>query len=281
MEQLDDIMTTTELAAIIPERWSTQWYPTLLAEIVFSDVVSRDYQGEIASLGDTVNVTTWPEFSSAVEIQENERVVAQALTPSTIQLVINKQVALDYIVTTKAEKQSLAHADALQMLTMHGILKKMENIIISTISPSASAPDHQIAYDSGTTLALADMLEGKELMDVQNVPKMGRVMIFDAPQENDIFNITGFTSRDFIPAGSPLTEGALVTPILGFKPMQSTLTSNVTYLFHPAFMQLAVQENPSVKVYDRGAAGYRSLRVNSTVLFGVKQFSDVRVVQIG
>ena len=46
-------------------------------------------------------------------------------------------------------------------------------------------------------------------------------------------------------------------------------------------MQIAVQKALSVKVYDMGGQGYRQARVNSTLLFGAKQVSNLRVVTIG
>jgi hypothetical protein len=196
-------------------------------------------------------------------------------------MIVNKQTVKDYIVTDRAKVQTIEHSNALRDLAFFAIMKKMQADIIAEISPSAAAPDHQIAYDAGSTLALADLLEGKELLDAANVPDDGsRVMITDAPQWNDLFNITGFTSRDFIPAGSPLTSGALPAQILGFNPKFTTEASAVTYLFHPAFMQVAVQKELGVKEYDQGVEGKRSVRINSTMLWGVAQFSDVRVVSI-
>lgn len=271
---------STEVAALIPEIWSQSFYPTLLANLPFAESVSKDYEGDISALGDTVNISQFPQFSAAVEMAEDEKVDADGITVSTVQLIINKQVAKDFILTKKAMAQSLDAMNNLRDLALHSIMKKMQLIIIAEIVPNAAAPDHSIAYDSGTTLALADILEAKELLDNQNVPDSERVMILGAAQWNDIFNITGFVSRDFIPAGSPLTSGSLPTPILGFQPKMTTEAGNVAYLFHPSFLTLAVQQAPEVNVYDQGVEGKRSLRVNMDVLFGVKQLDGLRVVTI-
>jgi hypothetical protein len=148
--------------------------------------------------------------------------------------------------------------------------------------PSASSPDHQIAFDSGTTLGLADILEAKELLDDADVPDDGsRAMVLGSAQWNDIFNITGFTSRDYVPTGSPLASGSLGASVLGFNPRLTTEVGNVSYLFHPIFMQMAVQKELQVKVFDQGVEGKRSMRINSTLLFGKVQVSNLRVVQIG
>lgn len=278
----DEVMSAgTEMAAIVPEFWSSAWYPTLLEKLPFNSSVATDYQGEISQLGDTVNISSIPQFDLAVEIQENEKVDADSTTLSGQQLVINKQLAKDYIITKKALKQSLDAQTALRDLALHSIMKKMQSIIIAAIVPSASAPDHSIAYDSGTTLALADILEAKELLDNADVEELGRQMVLGAAQYNDLFNITGFTSKDFVPAGSPLSSGAVTLPVLGFEVKWTSEVGNTAYLFHPIFMQLAVQQLPQVEVFNLGGEGKRAQRVNMDVLFGIKQCSNLRVATIG
>lgn len=278
---MDQIMGATQLSAIIPELWSAAFFPTLLEKLPFNDLVSRDYEGDISALGDTVNISSFPQFNLATELQENEKNDADAITVATQQLLINKQVVKDYIITNKSMRQSIDAGNQLRDLAMHSIMKKMQQIIIAEIVPNAAAPDHSIAYGAGTTLALVDILNAKELLDNQDVPDDGtRGMVLGAAQANDLFNISGFTSRDFIPSGSPLTSGAITTPILGFNYRTTTEVGNVSYFFHPSFLTMAVQMDPEVKVFDLGGEGKRAERVNMTVLFGVKQLDGLRVVTI-
>lgn len=276
---VDQVMTKgTELDGITPELWSAAFYPTLLEKFPFNDSVSRDWEGEIQSLGDIVNINDFPQFDVAQDILEDEKADADSVTANKQQLTINKQVVKDYILTKRALRQSLDAQNKLRDLALHSIMKRMHQIIVAEVTPSASAPDHQVAYASGTTLALADILEAKELLDTQDVEESGRVAIMGAAQSNDLFNITGFTSRDFIPAGSPLATGALSAPILGFAPKTTTEVGNTSYWFHPLFLTMAVQQAPDVQVYDLGVDGKRAQRVNMDVLFGVKQLSSLRVV---
>ncbi len=127
---------------------------------------------------------------------------------------------------------------------------------------------------------LEDILEAKELLDTANVPEEDRFTVLGAAQWNDIFNITGFTSRDFIPAGSPLTSGSLPTPIAGFMPKMTNVVSTTAYFFNKMFLTIAVQQQLNIAVYDLGVDGQRASRVNSDILFGVKQLGDTRVVSI-
>lgn len=153
----DDIMTgASELDAVIPEMWSSDFYPTLLEKLPFIESVDMSYEGEISSLGDTVNISQFPAFGNASVLAEDAVADAQAVTVSNLQLIANKQIVQDFVITRKALLQSLSVVEELNRLAMHSVMKKMQGLIIDNTVPSAATPDHSIAYDSGTTLALAD-----------------------------------------------------------------------------------------------------------------------------
>lgn len=274
-------INTTVSAAIIPEIWSARFFGVLRASLPFMSSVNMDYNEEIRSLGNIVNISTIADFDEANELAEGAAGDTDLPTMSKQQLTINKRVYKDFSVTDESQLQSLPYMDSLREKAVYAINKRMQQIIIDTIVPSAAAPDHTIAYDNGTTLALADILEAKELLDTQNVDMANRSGIMGAAQWNDMFNITGFVSRDFIPAGSPLTSGDFNTPICGFTPKLTTVVGNTSYWTHPSFLTLAVQKQLGVKVFDLGSEGVRAFRVNTDVLMGVKQLSNVRVVTIG
>ena len=275
----DQIMTgSVELLALRPEIWSAEFYSTLLEALPFNAVVARDYEGDIQGVGDRVNITTFPQFSEAEDIAEDAKVDADAITAQQIVLEINHQLVKDYIITDRAQVQTIEAANALRDLVFHSIFKKMQRILIDDTVPQVA---NQLSYASGTTLALEDILAAKEALDAEDVPDDGtRCGILDAPQWNDIFNITGFTSRDFVPVGSPLSSGSLPAPVLGFNMKLTTEANNVAYWFHPTYMEMAVQKSLEVKVFDQGVEGKRSMRVNSTILFGNVQADDKRVVTI-
>jgi hypothetical protein len=271
----------SNLSAIVPELWSARYYDVLLADLVFNSLISTDYEGEIRDLGDTVNISTFPEFDDGEELAEDGVSDAAAVTVSGQQLVINKRVVKDFIITKLATLQSLPAMDKLRELAVYSILKKIQATIIASIVPSAAAPDHAIAYDSGTTLALADLLEAKELLDEANVPEEDRHMVLGSAQTNDIFNITGFTSSDFLLAGGPLQTGKIPAALLGFMPHFTTVAGNTAYLFHRTFMTIASQQGMDVREYDLGVGGKRATRVNLDTLYGLKQLDNERVVTIG
>ena len=277
----DQIMRAgNELSVIVPEIWSQRFYDVLLQENPFESLISKDWEGEIQNLGDTVRISTVPEFSDAIELAEDGRSDADAVTVTQQNLVINKRFVKDFIVTNRAQLQSLPHMDKLRELAIFSIMKKINQTIIDSTVPNAAAPDHSIAYDSGTTLALADLLEGKELLDDQDVPMSDRHMVVGSAQLNDIFNITGFTSSDFLVSGAPLQTGQLPDALLGFNPNFTTSAGNTTFLFHRSYFTMASQQGINVQQYDLGVDGKRAVRVNVDWLGGFKQLDGLRVVTI-
>jgi hypothetical protein len=277
----DEIMTAGgALSAIVPEVWSQRYYDALLADLPFNSIISTDWEGEIQDLGDRVNITQFPEFDEGDDLEEDARADAKAITVTGQQLVINKRVVKDFIVTKKATLQSLPHMDKLRELAVYSILKKVQSSIIAAIVPSAASPDHTAAYASGTTLALADMLSAKEALDTANVPAADRHAVLGAAQSNDIFNIVGFVSRDFIAAGSPLSSGLLPAQLCGFAPHMTTVVGNTSFWFHRTFMTMASQQGMQVNQYDLGVEGKRAVRVNLDTLYGLKQLDGVRVYTI-
>jgi hypothetical protein len=279
---MDDIMTAgSNLSVIIPEVWSKRYYDVLLADLPFNSIISTEYEGEIQDLGDRVNIASFPEFDEGEELAEDARSDAKAITVGSQQLVINKRVVKDFIVTKKALLQSLPAMDKLREMAVYAILRKIQALIIAAIVPSASAPDHTIAYDSGTTLGLADLLEIKELLDTANVPLADRHGVMGAAQTNDIFNITGFQSSDFLISGQGgMNTGKIPPALLGFMPHFTTVVGNTSYWFHRSFMSMASQQGMDVKEYDLGVDGKRATRVNLDTLFGLKQLDNARVATL-
>jgi len=274
------IISTTETTAIVPEIWSAKFFDVLLDRLPFNSLINNDWEGEIQSLGDIVNISSIPEFSDAELLEEGAAGDSDAVTITSQPLTINKRPYKDYIITKKAQLQSLSFMDGIRDKAIFAIMKKMQAIIIETISPSTSSPDHTIAWDSGTQLQLADVLEAKELLDTANVPEDGRSSVHSAIQMNDFFNITGFISKDFIPAGSPLAEGAITTKVCGFDPKMTNVVGNTSYFFHKSFMTLAIQDQLSIEVFNMGVDGVRGFRTNIDLLMGIKQMDSSRIVSI-
>lgn len=278
---MNQVMTSdNQVSAIVPELWSSQWYDVLLADLPFNALISKDWEGELAALGDTVNIPTMPEFSEATELPEADANDADGVTVSTQPLIINKRIVKDFIVTNKALLQSIPFVEKLKGLAQYAIMKKIQSLIISLTVPSAAAPDHTLAAVTPGVYALADILLQKELLDDQNIPMSDRHMVLGSGPLNDIFNITGFTSSDFVASGSPLASGQLPAQLVGFMPHFTTVVASTVYSFHASYFTMAAQQGMQVKEYDLGHTGFRGNRVNCDTLIGMKQLDNKRVTTL-
>ena len=267
-------------SVLVPQVWSSKYYDKLLQDLAFNSIIATDYQGDISGPGDTVLINTFGEYAEASLVGEEVANDADQLTITQQSLTINLRVAKDFIVTNLLSLQSLPFMNQLRDRAIYAINKKIQALIIERIVPSAAAPDHQIGYDSGTTLALADILEAKELLDAADVPATDRHLVLGSAQLNDIFNITGFTSSDFLLTGAPLQTGQAPQALLGFTPHFTNAAGNVSYFFHKSFMTMASQQGVNVKQYDLGPTGLRAERINVDTLIGIKQLDGTRVVTI-
>ena len=271
--------TSNEVSAIVPESWSNTYYDTLLVELPFEPLISRDYEGQVSNLGDTVHIPTIPEFDDATELPEADAADADSVTVGTQDLVINRRIVKDFIVTNKALLQALPFVDKLKSLAQYSIMKKIQAVILSLIVPSAT-PDHTLTAATPGVFALSDILAIKELLDNQNIPMANRHMMLGSGPLNDIFNITGFTSSDFVASGSPLQSGQLPAQLVGFQPHFASVAGNTVYAFHSSFFTIASQKGMDTKEYDLGVEGRRATRVNTDTLIGMKQLDDKRVVTL-
>lgn len=271
---------TTANTAIIPEKWSARFFEVLRPSLPFIDSVSTDYAQDITAPGDILNISEVNDFNEASELSEGAAGDTEAASITNHQLTINKRTYKDFKVTNRAQLQSLPFVDALEEKAVFSINKRIHQVIIDNIVPSASSPDHAISYDSGTTLALADILEAKELLDDADVPMEDRYMTLGSGAYNDLYDITGVTSRDFVPTGSPLSSGSFDTDIVGFKPRMTTVVGTTSYFHHKSFLTMAMQQMLNVEVHNLGADGVRGSRVNTDLLWGLLQLDDERVVTI-
>lgn len=278
---MENILTgDNQLASLIVTTWSQQFLETLRLNLVFQDSVDNSYQGDASKLGSTVTINQLPDFNEADLLAQGEKGQADEVTTVGQNLTINKRPYKDVIVEDTTLLQSVPFMDSLQDAMTFAVNRRVQSEVINTIVPSSSAPDHTIAYTAGTTLALADILAAKELLDTQNVPLQGRSMVVGAAQLNDLFNIGEFTSRDFNGGETVMQNGTFSNPLLGFVGKFTTQVSNTSYFLQRRMVTIAFQKQLNAEVGSGVWDGVRGKRINMDLLMGVKQLDSKRGVTI-
>lgn len=267
--------TTT---AIVPEVWSGVFTQNLSDKIVFNSLIRRDYEGEIANLGDTVNIPTIANVT-AQNLPDGATGSASSISATVTPLVINKRAYVDFLVSSEAKLQSIPFMDYIRTLGMQALIRKMQSDIVTLIVPSASAPDHTTSYDSSQTLADADLLEALDLEKTANWPDDGRYLVTGGLQYNDLLEIDKLYLKT-VSGIADVSSGKMNAPIYGHSCDWTNAVGNTTFMFHDSFMQMAIQQGLTVKVFDPGVNGQRGFRVNMDVLYGIKQIHNDRVISI-
>ena len=267
--------TGDETAAIVPEVWSTRFFDTLVAELPFNSSVDRSYAGKIASMGDTVHVSEIPEFPDIEqELAEGSINNATSLAVKTHPIVVNKRIALDYKISKKSQLQSIPFMAEVREKAVYGILKRLQRIIIDTINPGLTG-----ITISNNKISIANLAAVKTALDNQNVAQGGRLLVMEPITYNSLLEIAGFTSSDFVPAGSPTAMGMFNNPLFGFG-LRMTTELSTNYAFHPSFLSVITQGGLNIMVYDSGVSGERAHRVNVDLLMGIRQMDNKRVVEV-
>lgn len=277
---MDRVMTITELSSLIPTIFSGKWNDVLRTALPWADSVDFSYEGEISGMGTNLTINQFPDFDEADTLPSATVGSADSVTTTSQNLTINQRPYKDVIVDGIARIQSPDFMVKLRDAMIYSCMKRVDSIISAVYVPSASAPDHQIPFDSSTTLQLADILEGKELLDTADVPAGGRIGILGPAQLNDLFNISEFISRDYNNGSSPITSGQFNQAFCGFNFKMSSRAGNVCKLLHPSMIAAAFQKQLNAGVYDLGVTGARGIRINIDALMGVKQIDDARGVSI-
>ena len=276
----DQVISSDGLfTAIVPEIWSATYQTNLRATTPFLSLIASDYEGEISSLGDTVRIPTMADGAVANDLTEGAAGDASTVTVSTTSLVVNTMLYKDFIITDKAQLQSIDSMSMLQDNAIFAIQHKFHQNIIAAIVPSAASPDHTIGYDSSTTLGDADLLEVLDLEKAANWQGQ-KYFVTGGAQYNDIVGLDKFANKDTNDGSAPSVTGVITSNIYGHGFMQSGDCGTTTSAFMPSFMQSAVQKSIQIEVVRQGADGKRSWRVNVDNLVGIVQVNNTRVITL-
>jgi len=269
----------TELDYLIPEIWSSQMYSELRSNIAFANIFSRQYEGEIKSLGDTVKVQQIVAPTGEILTNDKAQFSSSNMSISQFTVVANKRASAAFEFTDLAQLQSLSFQQEAQTALVYAIRLKMEQDIITGLLPSTSAPDHTIAPASASSLAAADLGSIRTLLSTAKVPLDNRFLLLAPSYYGDLLSVTQVTSSDFVSGNS--AQSGVISAFMGFQIMEHNLLStDVGYAVHPSAMQLCMQQEIRVKVSDLHSQNKYGFLLSADMVYGWTLFDNKRIVQI-
>jgi hypothetical protein len=271
---------TTELANLIPEIWSSTMYDELRNTIAFANIFSRQYEGEIRQVGDTVKVQTIIAPEGEILTDDKTQFASSTMQVNQFSIVANKRATAAFEFTDLAQLQSLSFQQEAQAALVYAIRLKMENDIISGLLPSSSSPDHVISPAAASDLAAVDLGTIRTLLSTAKVPLAGRAFLAAPSYYGDLLGKTQLTSADFVNAGNSAQSG-VISNFMGFTIMEhNLLAADVGYAVHPSALQLVMQQEIRVKISDLHSQNKYGYLLSADMVYGYTLADNKRIVKI-
>jgi hypothetical protein len=159
----------------IPEVWSARVFQRLRKNLVFGDVVNRDYEGEINEFGDSVKINAVGPVTVAAYTKDVTTITPEALTDSQQKLEINRSYYFAFKVDDIDKRQ--AQGDLLSAgmdEAAYALANEMDAYIASLYSQAGSIT---ASTPINSLNAYAALLSLGQALDEANVPEEGRFCI--------------------------------------------------------------------------------------------------------
>jgi coat protein Gp5 len=115
---------------------------------------------------------------------------------------------------------------------VRAVAERLENLIASTLGGAIVPAAAEIAHTIGTTDGYVTAVRARRVLNEQNVPMAGRVLLLGAALEEDFLNSDHLTLVDQSGSDSALRDGTLGR-ILGFTVVTSNaIDPDIGYAFH-------------------------------------------------
>jgi len=210
------ITSSTTMQAVIEKRVSDIVTETLLQEAVSLGVV-RQYP--VADGMDRLDI---PLFNSmtVLSVTEGTDLVPETITPTAAQLNLNRQRAVAWSVSKRAQIQAKINAVTQAVKIGSSQLAAEIDDYLFGLMVAGTGDTKDLSTDF-TSDALAAIANSKGQMDLANVPKQGRYIIASPGfitvllSNNNVINVDKYGSENPIQAG-------FVTKIYGFTLVESS-----------------------------------------------------------
>lgn len=246
----DALTGLTEVSDTVEEIVSAEVQMVLNANLVVPGTIS-DYSGMVGPGMDTLKIPRFGKFTVNTKV-ENTAVDAQTNAFSTDSLLLDQHKVVQFLVEDIAALQAKV-AVSQQYVQQAGkdLANEMDLKLINDIESgtSAAAPDHKRAY-AGASLAKADILTARQLLNEQNVPLEDRSALISPASEAAILAISEFVRVDES-GGSEALRNGRIGKLFGFDIFVSSNVEDLKSLFyHKTCHATARQLAPRVKTFD-------------------------------
>lgn len=211
------------IRTFIPQLWSARLLEKVSNELVYGNLVNRDYEGEISQAGDTVHINSIGPITVKKYTRNSEIDAPEELTTEDQTLKIDQSQYFNFGLddVDKAQAMGGLMEDALDMAS-YGLSSVADKYIASQMATQGTAINED---GSPITLTATNiyqaMVEIKVAMDKLNIPQQGRFVVVPPEVEGLLL-----LEDRFVATGGSVAEGILANGHIGKVAGLDVYTSN-------------------------------------------------------
>lgn len=206
------------VTSFIPELWNARLLYALEKNHVATNVVNRNYEGEIKNAGDTVHINTLGAVAVRSYAQGTD-LTYDALSTTDQTLVINQQkyfaFALDDVDKAQAAGDIM---DTAMSRAAYSLADVSDAFLLATIAAGGSSDNYVGSSSSPVALTAANIYTSivalRTALDKQNVPTQGRSLVVPPEAYALLLQDARFTSVQGVADG--VIQNGLVGRVAGF-----------------------------------------------------------------
>ena len=221
----------------IPEVWTAELLDALRKSLVYGGpgVVNRDYEGDIAQMGDTVHIVTISDPSAATYTEHSTSITYSALTDSDSSLLVNQAKYSQFKVGDIERAQARADFVVTASRNMsYGLKDAIDQYIASVLYTAANAPagngnDYgSFTADKSDKTAYELLVELSVILDRDNVPSDGRYVVVSPEFHSVLLYDNRFIDASASADGGASLRNGIVGRAAGFDVYKSNNTPDPT-----------------------------------------------------
>lgn len=201
------------IKTFIPEVWSARILENLNKTLVYTNLVNRDYEGEITQYGDTVHVGSIGRVAVKAYEQNTDIAAPDQLAMTDQTLIIDQgdyfNIAIDDVDAAQARANVLDTAAASVSYEFGDKADKYVAGLLKAGTITDGLGTDAVALNIDETNAYEYMVHMKTALDKANVPKQGRWIVLPPEFEGYMLLDARFASGQGTNAESRLVNGAV------------------------------------------------------------------------
>ena len=208
------------VTSFIPEIWNARLLTALRADLVYTNLFNRNYEGEIRQAGDTVHINTITDITIKDYTRNTDIDNPEQLTTADQTLVVDQAKYYNFYLNDVDKAQAMPGLiDAAMASASHGLAEAVDKYLAGLLAAASGTITTGLGSTSTPLTVTASsayelLVDMKTAMDKANVPKLGRKVVL--PPEFEGFMLKDARFADNGGKGENRLENGAVARAAGF-----------------------------------------------------------------